>query len=77
MKIFIYYEKVKSSKTYNSVFTFYVLCLQQKIGERKNSHGIEYRNGKIMFSWLAEQAFPRVDKLMVNGGLNKEHFGSS
>jgi hypothetical protein len=31
---------------------------------------------KIMFPWLPERAFPRVAKLMVNGGLNKEHFGS-
>jgi hypothetical protein len=30
-----------------------------------------------MFPWLAERAFPRVAKLMVNGGLNKEHFGNS
>jgi hypothetical protein len=34
-------------------------------------------NKKITFPWLAERAFPRVAKLMVNGGLNKECFGSS
>ena len=45
--------------------------------ERKNAHGIEYINEKVMFPWSAERAFPRVAKLMVNGGLNKEHFGNS
>jgi hypothetical protein len=34
MKIFIYYKKVKSSKTYNIVFIFYVLCYE-KMEERK------------------------------------------
>jgi hypothetical protein len=48
--------------------------LTPKSGRKKM--GIKL-NKKLMFPWLVERAFPRVAKLMVNGGLTKERFGSS